>query len=170
MTESVSESEKIQAYEPYQNYKKETVIESLKAIKDERLLEQFYNGNDEIGRNVNLVFLTLQTGDHPKEFTHLCNNSSLKWNIKSLNISSSSQLMSVPNIAMLFVRGKNVEGTSERSEEYKYLGLIGVQSLSSGPNKEGTYIYYVVTRKELEWFGDNLMKCKKNKYGCALCN
>jgi hypothetical protein len=174
-------SEKIQAYERFQNYKRRSIIQCFEAIEDERFLDQFYQGNDENGRNVNLIFLTLQTGSHPKQFTHLCNSSSLKWNIKSLNIPSSDELIPTLTKVMLFVRGKHVEGTNEKREEYKYLGLTNIQSLSSGPNKDVTYmytyVYNVVTlmfddkllRKELEWFGDNLMKCKKNMYGCVLC-
>mmetsp|Transcript_13197 Transcript_13197/g.13673 ORF Transcript_13197/g.13673 Transcript_13197/m.13673 type:complete len:83 (-) Transcript_13197:37-285(-) len=81
----------------------------------------------------------------------------------------------------MFVRGQYVEGTTTTSNNYKCLGLIGVQS-TSGHMRGGvigaphiylrvTFVFdYFVTRKELETqFGENVMKCKKNKYGCSIC-
>jgi len=178
ITNELQEKDKVNNYEMYSLYNKEDVIKTFNAENIPCLAGQSYKSADE---GPQLVFLTLETGPHPKTFTHLCNNSSLIWNIASLKISHSQQLFGVPNVVMLFVRGKHISGTEKEKEGmYKYIGLVGVQSTSSGSsNGIGTpYIHlevrfvfdYVLTKAELAEFGEHVMKCKKNRYGCSLCN
>lgn len=169
---ALEEKEDVQDLEQFQDYDKAEMIQKFGGQKREQFDGIVYDGKDAI-----LVFLTLEYGDHPKTFTHLCNNAGLKWNLQKYSLPSNSSLFGIPSVVLLFVRGKFVEGTTETGNMYKYLGPTGIKSISSG-NVNGTYKYlevsftfnYVLSRKELALFGDNLMKCKKNKYGCSLCN
>jgi hypothetical protein len=185
IAENLLEDETIAHYEAFSNYSKEEVIKEFDAIADQYAdqLYQAQKGESQI------VFLNLETGDHPKTFTHICNNISLIWNLQSLCIPARCPLFRAPDVVMLFVRGDYVEGTEDNPDQYKYLGLIGIQSLSSGPASDavsrstvskggvGYSIHYqvrfvfdhVFSRKELTLFGNNVMKCKKNRYGASLC-
>jgi hypothetical protein len=167
----LQEKEEVQELEPFQDYDKDEIIQKFGGQKREEFDGVVYDGKE-----VKMVFLTLEYGEHPKTFTHLCNNSCLIWNLQKYDLPSTARLFGIPSVVLLFVRGKFVEGTTENGNMYKYLGPTGIQSTSSG-NVNGTYKYletrfvfnYVLSRKELALFGDNLMKCKKNKYGCSLC-
>lgn len=133
--------------------------------------EQYYTSND-----VKAVFITLKTGEYPSKFSHLCNNTSLKWNLAELHITTSNFHFSTPCVYMLFVRGEYVSETSLSSNAYRYLGVIGTKSVSSQRVGESyeyddvTFVFdYSLSRKDLQLFGNNLMHCKKNKYGSSLC-
>jgi hypothetical protein len=180
--EALLEHDLVSNYEPYQNYRKGEVLAQFQAEEVNPVFQgQYYNATN-LEDGPRLLFLTLQTGDHPKNFTHFCNNTSLKWHLKPLRILSREFHFRLPSVVMLFVRGQFVDGTSLDSEEYKYVGIVGCQSVSSSHSVEGKfdspYIYidgrlvfdYVLSRADLAHFGDNVMKCKKNRYGCSLCS
>lgn len=180
--EALLEHDLVSNYEPFQNYRKGDVLAQFQAEEVDPVFQgQYYNATN-LEDGPRLLFLTLQTGDHPKNFTHFCNNTSLKWHLKPLRILSSKVHFRLPSVVMLFVRGEFVEGTSLNSEEYKFVGIVGCQSVSSSHSVEGKYdspyIYidgtlvfdYVLSRADLAHFGNNVMKCKKNRYGCSLCN
>lgn len=181
--EEILHNDKISQFEVFQDYKKDDVITLLEATAEQ---EDLFRGQLYHGEYTNIVFLDLQTGEHPKSFTHICNGSTVTWNLKELDVESSRYSFRLPAVYMVFVRGEHVDGTSDENK-YKYLGLIGLQSVSSGP-KDGyasvlsgrsasPYIYltatftfeYVLSKKEQQLFGMNLMRCKKNKYGASLC-
>jgi hypothetical protein len=176
--EEILQDDKISHYEPYNDYRKSSVISFLEAAAEE---EQLFHGQlYRSDRDVNIVFLDLETGDNPKTFTHLCNGSTLKWNLKQFSIESSRYRFKLPAVYMVFVRGAHVEGARIDGDVYKYLGLIGLQSVSSGKkdySQPGPHMYleatftfeYVMSKKEQALFGGNLMKCRKNKYGASLC-
>ena len=157
-------------YQMLSNYIKEDVLSDLSAVEP---LGGAFAGQLYESHNAKLVFLTLQTGDSPKRFNHICNNSNMNWNLKNLNIKTSEYYFSLPNVIMVFARGDHVEGTTMDGSVYKYVGLQGLQSVSSsgGLYLNATILFdYIVSRKEMENnFGGNVMKCKKNKYGCSLC-
>ncbi len=115
------ENESIAKYEQFENYSKEAVIADLNAAEVNSALfgdKDFYQTKDS-----RILFLTLKTGANPARFTHLCNNSSMKWSLEHLKIpSSASYGFGLPSVVMVFVRGEFVEGTTKKSEEYKYLG------------------------------------------------
>jgi hypothetical protein len=171
MTGKLEEKTKVAEHEAWSNYEKNDIVQAFHATPVSGFRDQYYLGDDD----TKLIFLTLETGAHPKEFTHLCNNASLVWNVKDLMLKSLD--MSIPNVVMLFVRGEFVEGTTKTGSTYKYLGLVGIQSTSSGNCGDDGYrclqvrfvFDYLLTRNELQVFGGNLMKCKKNKYGHSLC-
>lgn len=177
----LQQDEDVADYEQFANYEKNDVLARLNAQAVDKFKGQLYSTGEE-HKGTRLVFLTFATGEHPKNFTHICNNTTIKWNLQDLKISSSHYHFGLPDVAMVFVRGKHVEGTTAIGNMYKYLGLVGLQSISSGSGDGSytseSYIYlqatfvfdYVLTKKELALFGNNIMKCKKNKYGSSLCN
>lgn len=177
--EKLLENEGVSKYEQFANYSKEAVVADLAATEVDSAL--FRDNNyyaSPTGDDVKILFLTLETGEHPKDFSHFCNNASLRWSLQHLKIDSLKYFMKTPSVLMLFVRGQHVEDTTSTSDEYKYVGLAGVQSIASGMLDNGTkhyYLYvrlifdYALSRNEMLMFGDNVMKCKKNKYGCSLC-
>ncbi len=180
--DALLEKEIISEFEEYSNYKKEAVLKKFVAVEvDEQFKAQYYRATN-VEDGPQLLFLTLQTGEHPKDFTHWCNNTSLRWHLADLKINSRSVNFRLPSVVMLFVRGEHVQGTSLTSAEFKYVGIVGMQSVSSGSldrsYSSDSYIYldgrlvfdYVLSKKDLSHFGDNVMRCKKNKYGCSLCN
>jgi hypothetical protein len=180
--EKLLESVELNQYDALENYSKEQVLADLKATEVNPSIyfdHDYYEIKDITGRNseksTKILFLTLKTGEHPKDFTHFCNSSSMKWNLKHYHISSFGPALS--NMCMVFVRGEHTAGTSLTSDVFKYLGLVGVQSTSSGSNGKGvhelievTLVFdYVINRKDMV-FGNDVMKCKKNRYGCSLCH
>lgn len=171
-TNQLLEKPLIDGYEQFEVYNKNAVVEAFQATKVEKFRGQLFE-TGETHDQMKIVFITLQTGENPKTFTHLCNHTSLVWNIKDLNVSSREHTFNVPSVVMLFVRGKYIPGTSLEGNEYKYLGLIGIQSLSSDGStyNEVKFVFdYVLSRKEIDThFGENCIRCKKNKYGSALC-
>eukprot|EP01040_Poterioochromonas_malhamensis_P000505 gene505-538_t len=163
----------IQEYEAFQTYEKETVLQSFQgSSKVEKFQDQLYETSEDHGK-VKLVFLTLQTGSNPETFSHLCNNSSLVWNLRDLNLKTGEFHFSLPSVAMVFVRGEFIPGTSLESTSYLYLGVIGLHSvMSSNCNYlEARFVFdEVLTRYAInEYFGANCLRCKKNKYGVAIC-
>jgi len=163
----------VDSYETLRNYDKASVISEFNA----HLVEggsHFGDGFYECEDGLKIIFLTMQTGDHPKTFSHICGNSCLKWNLASeYRVPTSDFHFGIPAVYLVFIRGEHVQGTTKKSKEYKCLGLMGFGSMSSsqGFYLSATLLFdYVISRKEMEaHFGDNVMKCKKNKYGCTLC-
>lgn len=163
-------------YEVFQNYNKDDVITNLH-------LDEVPNFNQQLYKTptFSVVFLSLSTGVHPKEFSHICNNKNVQWNLKDFEIPFSDTSFHLGNVILLFVQGEFIEGAPKTSNIYKCLGLVGVESTSAGSKNNvlgNPYVYlratfvfdYVISRKELETqFGLNVMKCKKNKYGCSIC-
>lgn len=176
--EELLENDAIAKYEQFSDYEKDTVVADLAAteVNSKKFPEHNFFVSACGDKNTNILFLTLETGDHPKNFTHFCNNSSLKWHLADLHLASSDLRVAIPGVFMVFVRGEHVQGTTKTSNTYKYLGLVGLQSMCSGSvGSKHEYLYatlifdYNLSRKELELFGDNVMRCKKNKYRCSLC-
>lgn len=167
----------INKYEVFVNYDKIEVINDLNLVEEDGFAHQLYHTPD---RQVAVLFIPLSVGSHPRTFSHICNNSSMQWNLEKMHIPTSTHF-GLPNVVLVFVHGQHLEGMSLTSPKslYKCLGLVGVQSTSSGALRTGqryeyiraTLVFdYVINRKELiEQFGDNVMKCKKNKYGTSLC-
>lgn len=177
--EKLMENEGVAKFEQFTNYSKDAVVAEMAATEvDGALFRDNNYYTSPTGDDVKILFLTLETGDHPKDFTHFCNNTSLRWSLQHLKIDSMNYFMKTPSVLMLFVRGEHVAGTTATSDEYKYVGLAGVQSIASGTLGTGSkhyYLYarlifdYALSRNELLMFGENVIKCKKNKYGCSLC-
>ena len=175
--EQLLKNESVSQFEQFENYDKDTVVNVLSAVEVNSTLFHDHDFYMATGPDTpKIIFLTLKTGENPKSFTHFCNNTSMKWNLEHLHIPHNAYHFGLPGVVMVFARGEFVEGTHLASDKYKYLGIVGVQSVSSG-NANGTYEYlsatlifdYSLSRKELELFGKNIIKCKKNKYGCSLC-
>jgi len=119
--ENILKLEAINKYEIFSNYKKPDVLSSLGATEMEGMKGTRYtcpNHND-----TKIVFLSLETGPNPSQFTHICNNSCLIWNLKSLCLPEAPT-----GVQMVFVRGEHVEGCTKDGEDYKYLGLVGTLS------------------------------------------
>jgi hypothetical protein len=156
-------------FEPLTHHNKLEVIaafgaEMMDPEKNHHFRDVLYAAAD----GVKILFLTLQTEGRPQELTHVCNNSHLSWNLRG----SKRLQCGVPSSFMIFVRGEFVEGTSLTGDEFLCLGVLGIQSTSM--DSDGllcaTFIFdYQITKKEMLVFGDNCLKCKKNRYGCSLC-
>lgn len=165
----------INNYEVFVNYDKNEVIKDLNLEEMDGFSHQFYYTPN---YQVAVLFIPLSTGPNPKSFSHICNNSSLQWNLQSMHIARSTHFFNLPDVVLVFIQGQYIEGMSLTSSPslYKCLGLVGVKSVSSGGDPHEyirvTLVFdYVISRKELlEQFGENVMKCKKNKYGASLCN
>jgi hypothetical protein len=176
--EELMESDALSKYETFVNYEKEDVINDLSLEERPGFRGQLYF-TPSGPKQAAVLFIPLSVGAHPKLFSHICNSSSLQWNLEKMHISSSSTF-GLPNVVLVFVCGQHLEGISSSTGTlFKCLGLLGVQSISSGPSGPGkpyqyrgvTLVFdYVIRKKELEeQFGGNVMKCKKNRYGCSLC-
>lgn len=188
MVDKLEADQTVRKYVPYSNYEKSEVVGEFQA----REVTLFQGQLFESPRGLKLIFLTLRTGPNPKTFTHFCNNISLKWNLKDLKIGSSRYQFKLPDVVMLFVRGEHVEGTDLESTSFKYVGLVGLKSVSSSRDDSGggrtissplnsviggEYILieaslgfdYVLSKKDLSHFGANVMRCKKNRFGSSLC-
>lgn len=184
------ENDLVNEYQNFEVYNKNDVIEAFHVVNVEAFKGQLFRTEpiteETAGKgekaSPQLLFLTLRTDQRPSLCTHWCNNASLRWHIANLNISPKNFSFSLPDVVMLFVRGEHVPGTSLTSDTYKYMGLVGVQSVSSGSKDNNysadSYIYLdvrlvydcVLSRNEiLQHLGENNLKCKKNKYGCSLC-
>jgi len=98
------------------------------------------------------------------------------------NIPNNYHLSQFPEVWLVFVRDEYVEGTSINSSQFKCLGLMGVKSIVSTTSRSQSNEYesqlsecilsfdYIISKKEMiNSFGNNVMKCKKNKYGFSLC-
>jgi hypothetical protein len=179
VTKELLESDAISKYETFVNYEKEEVLHDLSLEERPGFHGQLYY-TPPGPKQAAVLFIPLSVGAHPKSFSHICNSTSLQWNLEKMKLSSSS-MFGLPNVVLVFVHGQHLEGLPEPSNGtlFKCLGLLGVQSLSSGsagPGRPHEYIRatlvfdYVIRKKELEeQFGANVMKCKKNRYGCSLC-
>jgi hypothetical protein len=180
ITQKLEGDERIASLKQYEVYDKHDILQRFNANDSNTLPGQLYQATpvDPQSDPLNIVFLTLQTGPFPKNLTHFCNNTSLRWHIKGLNIHTNVTIFSpIPTVVALFVRGEHVQGTAIDGEGFLFVGLVGVQAVSSGSNEDNRFVYYDVrfvfdyslSKKELAIFGDNVMKCKKNRYGCSLC-
>lgn len=175
--EELMESDALSKYETFVNYEREDVIRDLSLEEAPGFRGQLYFTSID-SKQAAVLFIPLSVGSHPKSFSHICNSSSLQWNLERMHIPSSS-MFGLPNVVLVFVRGQHLKDISSTGTMYKCLGLVGVQSISSGSSGIGkpyeyrgvTLVFdYVIRKKELEeQFGENVMKCKKNRYGCSLC-
>jgi hypothetical protein len=175
-------SDLVSKFEAFENYNKAEVIAELaleeKAGFDEEL---FYTSDKQLA----VLFIPLSTSTPCRRTSHICNSSSLQWNLESKRLSTSTHF-GLPNVVLVFATGQHLKDLSPlkraaSSAQYKCLGLVGVQSVSSGsrggvigqPSEyiRATLVFdYLIPKRELEeQFGDNVMRCKKNRYGCSLC-
>lgn len=162
------EDEKVAAYEMMANYNKQDIIEDLQLTENEPFAGQYFTNRD----GLRVIFITLETGAHPKTYSHICNGSTAKWNLKNLNLSSIHASISLPSVCMLFVRGEHVKDAPKSGNIYKYLGLQGILSSSSDANQvtQITFSFdYVLSKKDLAELGAHVTKCVKNRYGATLC-
>jgi hypothetical protein len=168
ITDELMESDAISKYETFVNYEKEEVLRDLSLEERPGFRGQLYY-TPSGPKQAAVLFIPLSVGAHPKSFSHICNSSSLQWNLEKMKLSSSS-MFGLPNVVLVFVHGQHLEGLPKPSTGtlFKCLGLLGVQSMSL--NRATLVFDYVIRKKELEeQFGANVMKCKKNRYGCSLC-
>jgi hypothetical protein len=170
----------ISQYETFENYDKGEVIARLCLDEKEGFNGELYYTAD---KQLAVLFIPLSTATPAKRTSHICNSSSLQWNLESMRLASSSHF-GLPNVVLVFATGQHFKGLSLPAPSlYKCLGLVGVQSISSGfrggvlgqPSEyeyiRATLVFdYSIRKRELEeQFGDNVMRCKKNRYGCSLC-
>jgi hypothetical protein len=179
-TEELSSSDTISKYETFTNYEKDEVVTDLGLEEVSGFCQQLYHSEK---HHLKVLFIPLRTGPHPKDFSHICNNSSLQWYLRDMRVTDNNGFLALGNVFLVFIQGDHIEGlTRSAANYYKCLGLIGVQSVSSGRRDytdpqsryeciRATLVFdYVISRKEMEQqFGGNVMKCKKNKYGCSIC-
>jgi hypothetical protein len=177
-TNELLANELISQYETFENYDKAEVIARLCLEEKEGFNGELYYTAD---KQLAVLFIPLSTATPAKRTSHICNSSSLQWNLESMRLASSSHF-GLPNVVLVFATGQHLKGLSLPPPSlYKCLGLVGVQSISSGsrggvlgqPSEyiRATLVFdYSIRKRELEeQFGDNVMRCKKNRYGCSLC-
>jgi hypothetical protein len=185
-SETLETNKKVSKYEMFKNYTKDEVINEFNATEPKPKEISFFaslfgkkiNLNSQVyvaevgGTRLNMYFLTLGTGKKPSTFTHMCNAEKITWNVSDLNLDHTtfSALELTTNAGMVFVRGQHVKGTTY--DEYKYMGLLGTQATTISNNVVCVkfVIDMKITRKELaEQMGENVLKCKKNRWGATLC-
>ena len=130
--------------ETFATHSKAHIINHLQAqpVANNKFCNQFYITSDQ----VKIAFVTLEVTSPCKSKTHLCNNSSLQWNLESLHLTSRDYEFEIPDVFMVFARGDHVSGTWIKDElqdgdSYMYLGLVGLQTVSSGLVKSSKSVH-----------------------------